>query len=272
MSLYQDAKEASQYILNKIDAVPDVAVILGTGLGSVADCLENPVYIDYKDIPSFPVSTVVGHKGRLAIGTLCNKLVVFMCGRVHYYEGYSMQKVALPVQIFKLMGVKTLIITNASGGINEALSPADIVLIRDHIKLSADSSLRGENPSELGERFFDMTNAYDKDLCELAHSAAKGLGIPLSDGIYAYMGGPQFETPAEIRMLKLFGADVVGMSTVPEAIAASHCKLRTIALSCVTNMASGIENGGLNRPVIDASEKLGANKIRALITEIINQF
>ncbi len=262
-------KKAAQYLKDKIGFVPRVAIILGTGLGAVADCIENPVYVDYSDVPNFPVSTVSGHAGRFAAGTLSGCPVIIMCGRVHYYEGYSMQKLAMPIQTLGALGVEKLVITNASGGINESFSPADIVMICDHIKLCADSPLRGENPSELGERFFDMANAYDKDLRELVRNAASLAEVELKEGVYAYMAGPQFETPAEIKALSILGADLVGMSTVPEVITAAHMGLKTVAISCVTNMAAGMTNGGLNKPVIADAEKTGTERMTRLIKELL---
>lgn len=262
-------KAAVKYLETKFNNFPKTAIILGTGLGAVADALENAEYIPYGDIPSFPVSTVCGHKGELAVGELCGSYVAVLCGRTHYYEGYSMPQLAVPVQAMRALGVERLIITNASGAINESFSPGDIVLIRDHIKLCAESPLTGSNKAKLGDRFFDMSNAYDKEQLAAASAAAQRCGVCLKDGIYAYMAGPQFETPAEIRALRLLGADLVGMSTVPEVIAAAHCGIKTLALSCVTNMAAGMPSGGLNRSVIDAAEKSGTEKMTALIKEIV---
>ena len=260
-------KQAAEYIKSRLDCVPETAVILGTGLGGIIDINKDSVLIPYRDIPEFPISTV--HKGNLILTDTGGKKVLFMQGRVHFYEGYTMQQLAVPVQALYAAGVKRLIVTNASGGINEDYVPGDIVMITDHIKLDLDSSLRGKNPDELGNRFFDMTQAYTPRLRETALKAAGIAGIELKSGIYAYMGGPQFETPAEIRMLRMMGADLVGMSTVPEVICAAHCGMEVLGLSCVTNMAAGMKNGGLNQSVIDNAEKQLEVRLKNLITEVV---
>ena len=262
-------KKAAEYIQSKTALRPQIGMILGTGLGGVADAIQNAVVIPFREIPGFPVSTV--HQGNLVIGDLNGKTVVCMQGRVHFYEGYSMKELAIPVQTLYAIGVKTLLLTNASGGICETYFPGEVVLISDHIKFDLESPLRGENPTELGERFFDMINAYDKELRTIAKDAAYELGLELPEGVYAYMGGPQFETPAEIRMLRILGADLVGMSTVPEAICAAHCGMKTLALSCVTNMASGMENGGLNKEVISYAEKDGTETMRKLLIKVVEK-
>ncbi len=263
-------KESAEYIKSCLTAVPEICVILGTGLGDVADMIENPKIIPYGDVPNMPVSTVKGHKGQFVTGKFNDRNIIIMQGRVHFYEGYSMKELMLPVQIMKAIGVKTLIITNASGGINESYSPGDIVIIEDHIKFDLDSPLRGENPDELGERFFDMTQAYTPRLKEIARKAMKELSIPIKSGVYAYMGGPQFETPAEIRMLRLLGVDLAGMSTVPEVITAVHCGMDVLGLSCVTNMAAGMENGGLNKEVIEKAEEDIRENLKNLIVKVVD--
>ncbi len=257
-------KRAAEYIRGRITLAPRIAIILGTGLGGVADLVEDAVYIDYADVPEFPVSTVIGHDGKFKVGTISGVPVIVMCGRFHYYEGYTMKQLAMPVQVLYELGVETIIVTNASGAVNEEYSPADIILIKDHIKFSADSPLRGKNNSELGDRFFDMTNAYDAALRKTLSAHYN-----LKEGVYAFMSGPQFETPAEIKMLKILGADLVGMSTVPEVITAAHCGIKILGLSCVTNMAAGLENGGLNREVIDSAEKAGLEKMKSIIKEAV---
>lgn len=262
-------RKAAEYIKSKINEVPKTAIILGTGLDGVTDSASASAVIPYAEIPGFPVSTV--HKGNLIKGTLGGKDVLFMQGRVHFYEGYTMRQLVLPIQALHAAGVKSLIITNASGGINDGFSPGDIVMITDHIKLTADSPMRGINDVELGERFFDMTYAYTPRLRHIAENAAVNAGVLLKKGVYAYMGGPQFETPAEIRMLRMLGADLVGMSTVPEVIAAAHCKMEILGLSCVTNMAAGMENGGLNHVVISNAERHLELKLKNLITEVVKE-
>ena len=247
---------------------PKTAIILGTGLGSFAEGIEDAVRIPYSMVPGMPLSKAPGHKGEFVAGRVGGLDVIMMQGRVHFYGGYSMQELAVPIHILRALGVDTLLVTNASGGINPAFCPGDLVLLRDHIKLDLDSPLRGENDPALGSRFFDMTEAYTPALAELAHQAAAAAAVELKEGVYAYMGGPQFETPAEIRMLRMFGADLVGMSTVPEVIAAVHCGMRILAVSCVTNMAAGIQGGGLNQAVIDESERNAAGRFRRLMTEV----
>lgn len=262
-------KEAAEYIRSRLTAVPEIGVILGTGLGEAADIAADAEVIPYSCVPNMPASTVRGHKGRFLTGRLGGKNIIIMQGRVHFYEGYSMAQLAVPIQIMKALGVKALIVTNASGGINESYSPGDIVIIDDHIKLDLDSPLRGENPEELGERFFDMTKAYSPRLKAIARAVLEELGVSAKTGVYAYMGGPQFETPAEIRALRLLGADLVGMSTVPEVIAAVHCGMEVLGLSCVTNMAAGMEDGGLNREVIGRAEAEAKERLKKLIAKVV---
>ncbi len=261
--------KAAEYISSKTDLCPKIAVILGTGLGEVAESVNNPVVIPYSEIPGFPSVDKSPHRCRAVIGTVGSVPAVFMQGRLHYYEGLSMRELVFPVHMLKAFGIETLILTNASGAVNTSFAPGDVVLIDDHIKLGLDSPLRGKNPEELGERFFDMTNAYDKGLKKIAERCAEELRIPLNKDVYAYMAGPQFETPAEIRMLNIIGADLVGMSTVPEVIAAAHCGIRVLGLSGVSNMAAGISGGGLNREAIENAEPLLRKKMSALIKNII---
>lgn len=233
-------KAAAQYLKNQIDVVPKTAIVLGSGLGFLADGLENKREISYKDIPEFPISTAPMHKGTMAYGSLFGCPVILMCGRFHYYEGYSMQEVTFYVRVLKWLGVENLILTNAVGAINEDFKVGDMMLISDHIKFFNDSPLRGKNLDEFGPRFNDMSDAYTKALRDLAHLVAEKEGIDIKEGVYAFMPGPSYETPAEIRMLKALGADVVGMSTVPEVICAAHSGLKVLAISFCTNMAAGI--------------------------------
>lgn len=260
---------AAQYIKSKINSVPEAAVVLGTGLGDIADSLDDKVIIPYSDIPCFPSVNGTFHKCRVVYGRIGDTPVLFMQGRIHYYEGFSMQEVVFPIRMLHALGVRSVILTNASGAVNKDFAPGDLVLINDHIKFGLDSPLRGRNDDSLGDRFFDMTNAYDKALCEMARASAKQLGIRLHEGVYAYMAGPQFETPAEIRMLKAVGADLVGMSTVPEVIAAVHCGVKILAVSGVTNMAAGIENGGLNDNVMQQAEAVLRDKMKRLLFNIL---
>ena len=263
---YEDYKKSSDYIKNILPKIPDTAVILGSGLGGYADNLINPIKIKYSDIPNFPKTTVDNHKGELILGKIKNeennsyKTVLVMNGRIHYYEGCEMEDTAYPVGVFFLIGIKNIIITNAAGGINLNFKPGDLVRVYDHIKLTAESPVRGENIKELGERFFDMQNVYSKELAEKAKECAANLGFVLKDGIYAYMSGPQYETPAEVRMLRAMGADLVGMSTVAEVIQAAQCGIKVLCISCVTNYASGVINTPLKHGEI---EKIGKNEVNA---------
>lgn len=220
--------------------LPRTALVLGSGLGYLADELTDAVRIPYADIPHFPVSTVASHAGFLAAGKLGDAPLFVLSGRAHYYEGYSFDTVTFYVRVLRALGVKTLILTNAAGGVNTAFSVGELMLITDHIKLCADSPARGAADERLGARFFDMTHTYTPALQQLARETAAEQGVTLREGVYFYMGGPQFETPAEIRMIRALGGDAVGMSTVPEAIIAAQCGLQLLGISCITNMAAGI--------------------------------
>lgn len=233
-------KEASAYIMSKIRVIPRIAVVLGTGLGAFSEKLCDPVEISYEEIPGFKPASVSGHSGKLVMGKLDDKYVVALSGRCHYYEGYSLEEVTFPIWVLKEMGVSVLILTNAAGAVNENYSVGDLVAIVDHIKLCLDSPLRGIGDNEYGKRFHDMSKVYDLVLTENLKEVAYGMGLSVEDGVYAFMGGPQFETPAEIRALSLMGVDLVGMSTVPEAIVANHIGLKVLAVSCVTNYAAGV--------------------------------
>lgn len=245
--LVERLDEAASYINSKTGGtVVSTGLILGSGLGPLAEEIENPVIIRYEDIPGFPVSTVEGHAGRLVIGTLEGKSVICMQGRVHYYEGYEMEEVVFPLQVMGRLGVDRVIITNSAGCVRTDWEAGSLMLMTDHIKLTPDNPLRGANVKELGERFFDMTTVYDRSLQEVARKAAESLGIDLHEGVYMFFAGPNFETPAEVRAARVLGADAVGMSTVPEVIAASHCGMKVLGISCLTNMAAGILDQPLN--------------------------
>ena len=238
--LYERVQEAVAAIRSRRpDAAPEVALILGSGLGSFAERFEDATALDYAEIPHFPVSGVEGHVGRLVLGSMAGTPCVTMQGRVHYYEGYPLEVVTFPLRTMLALGARTVIVTNAAGGIGEILAVGDLVLIRDHINLFGSNPLRGPNDDRLGPRFPDMTRAYDPDLRVLAHRVAGGLGLALRDGVYAGVHGPSYETPAEIEMFHRIGADLVGMSTVPEVIVANHMGARVLGISCVTNLAAG---------------------------------
>ncbi|NCC64811.1 MAG: purine-nucleoside phosphorylase [Spirochaetia bacterium] len=255
--LMDKMQEAAMYITSRIGTEPvSIGMVLGSGLGSLADELEDAVAISYKDIPFFPVSTVFGHKGRLVVGMLEGKRVMCMQGRFHYYEGYGMDQVVFPIQVMHALGIEQLLVTNAAGGVNISYAAGDLMLITDHIRLIADNPMRGPNCDKLGQRFFDMSNAYDKDLMALAQKEAERLGIALQRGVYMFFAGPSYETPAEIRAARALGADAVGMSTVPEAIAASHMRMKVLGISCITNMAAGILDQPLDHiEVMETGEK-----------------
>jgi len=269
---FSRAEVAAQFLLSKIPLRPKIGLILGSGLGSLADELTEAVRTPYTSIPDFPRSTATGHAGQMVLGNIDKVPVAAMQGRVHLYEGYSAQQVAFPVRVFKCMGIRGLIITNAAGGINTEYKKGVLVLIRDHINLQGQNPLVGTNEERFGVRFPDMSGAYSKSLRAIAHSAAKKLGSNLAEGTYVAMLGPNYETPAEIRYLRSIGADLVGMSTVPEAIAAAHSGMSVLAISCVTNMAAGI----LARPisheeVFETTERVRgefAAFLRAVIPEV----
>ncbi|ODN30912.1 purine-nucleoside phosphorylase [Fervidobacterium thailandense] len=230
-------KKATDYIKSKISEAPEVCIVLGSGLHGIADSVENPTKIPYKEIPEFPVSTAPGHKGELIFGKLNGKNVMLMNGRFHYYEGYHMKDVTFGVRVAQLLGVKYLFLTNAAGGLNPDYEVGRPMIIKDHINMMGDNPLIGPNIEEWGPRFPDMSNAYDKDLRELAKAVAKELGIDVYEGVYVAVAGPNFETPAELRMLRWMGADAVGMSTVPEVIAAAHAGIKVLAISAITDRA-----------------------------------
>lgn len=236
-NLLDKVQEAKDYILNHSTVVPKTGLILGSGLGTLADEVENPTIIEYKDIPHFPVSTVEGHAGQLVIGEIENKSVVIMKGRFHYYEGYSMQEVTFPVRVMKAIGIELLLVTNACGGLNPKLYPGALMLINDHINFTGSNPLIGPNYSDFGPRFPDMSSAYDKDMIQLAQKVGEKLAIETHEGVYLAISGPNYLSKAELRMIIGLGADTVGMSTVPEVIVARHSGLKVLGISCVTDMA-----------------------------------
>ncbi len=238
---YSHYQESAEYIRSKIgDFAPQVLMVLGSGLGYLAEAVENPVWIPYGDIPHFRTSTAPDHAGRFAIGMLSGVPVMVMQGRLHYYEGYTSQEVAYPVRVAKLLGVHTVVLTNAAGGVDLGYKVGDLMLIEDHIKLFDPDPLVGENLPEFGPRFCDMSFTYTPEYRAVAREKAKELGIGLQEGVYFYCIGPQFETPAEIRAIRALGGNAVGMSTVHEAIVASHCGMKVLGVSLITNMAAGI--------------------------------
>lgn len=244
-------------IRERTDMEPEIGLILGSGLGSYAERIENAVVIPYKDLPDFPVSTVAGHAGQFVIGTCGGKTVIAMQGRVHYYEGYTQRQITMPVRIMKRLGVKTLVLTNAAGGVNENFKPGTLMVIKDHINYSGSNPLIGENIDEDGPRFPDLTTVYDKGLQKALKEAVEKKGIHLEEGVYMMFSGPCYESPAEVRMARIVGADAVGMSTVPEAIVCAHCGIRVLGISCITNLAAGILDQPLNhKEVVEVADRV----------------
>ena len=249
----------------------DIGVILGSGLGDYAEALEDAGKLPYSEIPGFPRSTVAGHAGMWCCGTLYGKRVVMMQGRFHYYEGYSMKDVTLPVRVMQKIGVKTLIVTNAAGGVNLGYHPGELMVIGDMFSMTAQNPLIGPNLDAFGPRFPDMSCAFDKELRALAHECANEQGFALREGVYAQMTGPTYETPAEIRMLRTLGADAVGMSTVPEVIVARHGGMRVLGISCITNMAAGILDQPLNHAEVTETANRVKGQFRNLLDRIIEK-
>ena len=247
----------------------EIGLICGSGLGGYTDTMKDTVRMSYRQTPDFPVSSVVGHAGEWCFGTVGGRRVAAMNGRFHYYEGYNQQEVTLPIRVMKKLGVRTLIVTNAAGAVNETFNPGDLMLIRDFINFSGANPLRGANMDAFGPRFPDMSYAMDRSCWYVARKAAEKVGVPLREGVYCMMSGPCFETPAEIRMLRLLGADAVGMSTVPEIIVARHAGMRVLGISCMTNMAAGILEQPLNhQEVLETGEKV-QRRFQALMDAVI---
>jgi purine-nucleoside phosphorylase len=257
--------EALGYIENKISTQPDVGIILGSGLGKLAEKAEKPVVIPYEDIPYWPRSTAPGHAGKLVLGYIEGRYTAIMQGRVHYYEGYTMKEVTFPTRVLGVMGIKALVATNASGGVNTDIKPGSIVAIKDHINYMGTNPLIGENCDEWGPRFPDMTTAYDNEFRKSLKNAADKEMIDLNEGVYIAFSGPSFETPAEIVIARKLGADLVGMSTVPEVIVANHMGIRVCGISCVANYAAGItENKLTHQEVLDTMDKAGDSICRLI--------
>lgn len=269
---WDQIQEAKNYLVQNIDISPQTGLILGSGLGNLADEIENRTVLPYQDIPHFPVSTVKGHKGQLVVGTLKEQPVMAMQGRFHYYEGYSLKEVTFPVRVMQSMGVDKLIVTNAAGGIDMNFSVGGLMLIKDHINFMGANPLRGENDERLGTRFPDMSFAYDEGLREIAETSAESLGIDLYEGIYIGVPGPSYETPAEINMFRTLGASAVGMSTVPEVIVANHAEIKVLGISCITNMAAGILNKRLTHAEVEETAGKVREEFKALIRTVVACF
>ena len=269
--MYQRLMRCAETIRQKTDFRPETAIVLGSGLGSYGEKVKVEAEVSYHDIAGFPISTVAGHKGRFLFGYVENIPVVLMQGRVHYYEGYDMSEVVLPIRLMGMLGAKKILLTNAAGGINLDFQPGDLMLITDHISSFVPSPLRGANLEELGTRFPDMSQVYDPILCNKIRQAAKTLNIPIREGIYLQTSGPNYETPAEIRMFRSLGADAVGMSTVCEAIAARHMGMEVCGISCITNMAAGILDQPLDHREVQQVADMVKEKFESLVTKLITE-
>ncbi|HEY83630.1 MAG TPA: purine-nucleoside phosphorylase [Chloroflexi bacterium] len=270
--IMQNIIAARDYIQARAQTKPQIAIILGSGLGGLADDVAVEAAFPYGDLPNFPVSTVVGHAGQLALGTLAGKNVVVMQGRFHYYEGYPMTQVVFPVWVMQALGAETLIVTNAAGGLDPVFDPGDVMLISDHINMMGDNPLRGPNLDDLGPRFPDMTNAYDPALRDLVLRVAATQNIPVQQGTYTGWAGPTFETKAERRFLRLIGGDAVGMSTVPEVIAANHAGMRVMGMSAITNKATGsADQQPDDHTHVLAMAKVAGEKLVRLLRSVIQE-
>ena len=272
---FENYQRATDYIKSKIgDVSPKLAIVLGSGLGVLADEFEDLITIKYKDIPDFPVSTVSGHAGELLIGNISGVPVIAMNGRFHYYEGYDLEEVTFPIRVFHLLGINDLLLTNAAGGINLDFETGDFMVINDQLSFFAESALRGKNLEEFGTRFPSMSQIYDMDFSRKLFDIINKYTNRAQTGVYAYMKGPSFETPSEIKALRVLGADAVGMSTVPEAIIAKHCGMRVVGVSCITNMAAGISSS-LSIETNELSHedvKETADKVKYVFKNIVKEY
>ena len=266
-AIYEKLEKCVKAVRGKTDFVPDVALVLGSGLGNYADNIKIETEISYSDIPGFPVSTVPGHAGKFIFGYVGDVKVVCMKGRVHFYEGYDVTDAVLPARLMKMLGAKILFLTNAAGGLGDGFKAGDLMLITDHISIFAPNPLIGPNVDELGPRFADMSEVYDKDLQEVIRKAAASEGIDLKEGVYCQLTGPSFESPAEIRLLGKLGVSAVGMSTVIEAIAANHMGMRICGVSCISNLAAGISV----QPLCHEEVQEAADKVAPLFTKLVTE-
>ena len=271
MHQIKDIQEAKAYIESKTDQKPTVGLVLGSGLGVMADQIENAVTIPYDEIPHFARSSAEGHANQLVIGQLSGITVAAMKGRFHFYEGFTLDEVTFPIRVMKALGIETVILTNAAGAINTDFSPGDLMLITDHINLTGKNPLIGPNNDELGPRFPDSSQIYTKELQDLALDVANDLNISLKKGVYAWWTGPSYETPAEVRMIRILGGDACGMSTVPESIVASHGGLKVLGISCLTNMAAGILDTPLSHDEVIAVANQAKEKFIKLIKGILEK-
>lgn len=270
-AVYEKLMRCYKTVKEKVDFQPKVALVLGSGLGDYADRMEIEAELDYHDIDGFPVSTIPGHKGRFVFGHVGEVPVVVMQGRVHYYEGYSIQDVVLPVRLMRMMGAEVLFLTNAAGGVNYDFHSGDLMMITDQISSFVPSPLIGPNMEELGVRFPDMSDVYDKELQNVIRATAKELNIPLREGVYLQLTGPAYESPAEVRMCRILGADAVGMSTACEAVAANHMKMKICGISCISNLACGMTDQPLDHKEVQEAADRVAPLFRKLVTRSIQE-
>ena len=271
MALYEQLlhlEQTKRFLQNNGVQNIDFGLILGSGLGELAKEVENPIIFNYKDIPHFPVSTVVGHAGRLVYGDLCGKKVLIMDGRFHFYEGYPMETVTFPIRLMKLLEVETMIVTNSAGGSNPNFKPGDLMLITDHINITGTNPLIGPNADSFGPRFPDMSHAYHVYGQEVVRKAAKEVGVELQEGVYTGLSGPTYETPAEVRMVQVLGGDAVGMSTVPEVIIANHSGIKVIGISCITNLAAGLQANLNHEEVVETTQRV-KESFKGLVRKVI---
>lgn len=267
--VYEKLLKCYESVQKKIDFKPEIALVLGSGLGDYAESIDVAATLNYNEIEGFPISTVAGHKGRFVFGYVNEVPVVCMQGRVHYYEGYAMTDVVLPIRLMKMMGAKVLFLTNAAGGLNYNFKAGDFMMITDHIMNFVPSPLIGKNIDELGPRFPDMSNIYKKELQEIIRATAKNLGIPLQEGVYIQLTGPNFETPTEVKMCRILGADAAGMSTAAEAVAANHMGMKVCGISCITNLGCGMLEQPLSHEEVQETADRVAVDFKKLITEAI---
>ncbi|QTU83234.1 purine-nucleoside phosphorylase [Carnobacteriaceae bacterium zg-C25] len=262
-------QEAADYIKSQGVVNPEFALILGSGLGELAEEVENAISIDYSNIPHFPTTTVVGHANELVYGVLNGKNVLVMKGRFHYYEGYGLEAITFPIRVFKALGIENVFLTNAAGGVNETYKPGTLMMITDHINYAGPNPLIGPNDDEIGTRFPDMTQVYHPAYRDVIRQAAKEVGVDLKEGVYTWYSGPSYETPAEIRMFRTLGTDAIGMSTVPEAIVANHAGMKVMGISCITNMAAGMSGEQLSHEeVVEVTQKV-KHLFKALVRKTI---
>lgn len=265
--LFARAKATADLLREKITALPKIALILGSGLGALAEELTDATTIHYSEIPGFPVSAVEGHAGELVFGDLDGVQVVVMKGRAHYYEGWTMEEVTFPIRVFSLLGIEHLVVTNSAGGVNADYVPGDLMIISDHINLTGQNPLRGPNEADFGLRFPDMSDPYDSSLREMVRAIGQELELDIKEGVYAGVTGPSYETPAEVRMIQIIGGDAVGMSTVPEVIVANHCEMMVAGISCITNMAAGLSDQKLTHDEV----KETADRVRETFVDVVRR-